>query len=106
MAKKKSAAVEALPDQLEDAAAQVVAAEPEAPSPVIVEDDAHTPEVLGDVVLIEVHERDDGWWGARILLPGFPEANFHAPHRGGVEAAARAWCRDNAISQPVHVVVV
>lgn len=65
-----------------------------------------TVEVMTDCVLLEVHEREDGWWGARIIQAGYPEQNWHAPHRGGVEAAARRWLMEEQIALPVQVIVV
>lgn len=63
-------------------------------------------EVMGDCILLELHERDDGWWGARIIHPGYPEQSWHAPHRGGVEAAARRWLADEGLNLPVQVAIV
>lgn len=99
--KRKKAVEEVLPPvdapvEVSDEAVQVIA--DITADPVV--------EVMADCVLLEVHEREDGWWGARIIHPGFPEQNWHAPHRGGVEAAARRWLADEHIALPVQVAVV
>lgn len=82
--KPKAAEVETTVEELE-APVVVVTADPVV-EPAAVE---LVPEAQPEVfVLLELHEREDGWWGGRLTFPGGEAQTFHAPRRPGVEGAA------------------
>lgn len=100
--KPKAAAVEMPVEELE-APAVVVTVDPVEESEPVVELAPAEPEIF---VLLELHEREDGWWGARVTYPGGDELSFHAPRRQGAEGAAYRAIQQRAPELPLVIKVV
>lgn len=101
--KPKAAEVETPVEELE-APVVVVTVEPlEAEPELVVEPVEAEPEIH---VLMELHEREDGWWGARVTYPGGDELTLHAPRRQGVEGAAYRAIQQRAPELPLVIKVV
>lgn len=95
--KKKAKAVETLD-------APVVTVEDTAPAEeVTVELDAETAAEPDVFVLMQLHERDGGWWGCAVTFPGGEHLSLHAPTRSGVESAAYRVINAKAPTMPVVI---
>lgn len=100
--KPKAAAVETPADELE-VPVVVVTVDPVEEQQPVVELEPTEPEIH---ILLELHEREDGWWGARVTYPGGDELSFHAPRRQGVEGAAYRAIQQRAPELPLVIKVV
>ena len=108
--KKKTAKAEAVFDAVD--AIGTVESEPQVAVSVgevaelTVELDA--PEAIEPVehILLELHDRDDGWWGGRITFPDGRQFSMHAPGRRGVEGAAYRVINAQAPALPVVIKMV
>lgn len=100
--KPKAAAVEMPVEELE-APVVVITVDPVEQSILITDETPADPEVY---ILLELHEREDGWWGARVTYPGGDELSFHAPRRPGVEGAAYRAIQQRAPELPLVIKVV
>lgn len=54
-------------------------------------------------VLMELHERDGGWWGCAVTFPGGESITMHAPTRTGAEGAAYRIINAKAPTLPVVI---
>ena len=85
------------------------------PKPITVALDETPVEVIADVeavldpvdhVLLELHEREDGWWGGRVTFVDGHSLSMHAPHSGGVESSAYRVINAKAPTAPLVIKVV
>ena len=75
-----------------------------APVAVVVEPDVV--DEPAEFVLLELHERDDTYWGGRLTFPNGDQMSMHAPQRRGVEGSAYRVINAKAPTLPVVIKIV
>lgn len=104
MATKKTSKPKAAEVETPDAPVVAVSHDESAPVAIVVEPE-HVDQPT-EFVLLELHEREDTYWGGRVTFPNGDQMSMHGPSRRGVEGSAYRIINAKAPTLPVVIQLV